>query len=534
MLRGKKLTAGDLFAITQRRWVYVLVPVAICTFAALLVSASVPDMYQSQALIGVVPQRVPDSYVRSTVTLKTEDQIGSISEEIRSRAQLEPIVQELSLYPEERRRLPMQDVMEKMRAAIAVELIQVRGEPVTAFTVSFTYPDAAIAARVTEKLAGLFVDRNARERGNLAAATSGFLEVQLREAKERLDAQDRKLQGFRERHAGRLPSQQDFNLQAIQSNQAQLQSMVESLARDRDRKLVLEALYKAALAEPAPISGVPVPQRADSDASGATPTLSPRQQLQIARVQLATLQAHYTADHPDVRRQERRVEELERKVAQEPETASDAQSSAAAVTQEELNRRDRLRQMHADIESADRQIAFKEAEEQRLRKLVAEYQARLEAVPGLESEWVQLTRDYDTQQQSYRDLLSKSEQSKVSLELELRQIGEQFRIIDPARIPVRPVGPMRLQINGIGAGLGLALGLALIALLELRDSSFRTEAEVLDILALPVLALVPQVETESERTRRAHRRWALSSGVALVTVACGYVFWVMRLWRHII
>lgn len=534
MLRGKKLTPADALAILHRRWPYIAAPLVVGGFAALLVSASLPNMYRSQTLVGVVPQRVPDSYVRSTVTLKTEDRIGTISEEIRSRAQLEPLIQELSLYPDERRRMPMQDVVDKMRDAIAVEVIRVPGEPVTAFTVSFTYPDASLAARVTEKLAGLFVDRNAHERGNLAAATSGFLDVQLRLAQDRLEEQDKKLKEFRERHAGRLPSQQDFNLQAIQSTQMQIQATVESLARERDRKLVLEALYKAATSEPSPVVAAPTRNGAGSAETAAdTPALGLEQRLQAARAQLAALEAQYTADHPDVIRQIRRVKELEMKVAAGPKAAPDA-PLPPAFTPEEVNRRDRVRQMRADIESAERQIAFKEAEEQRLRKTLGEYQARLEAVPGLESEWVQLTRDYDTLQQSYRDLLAKSEQSKVSLELELRQIGEQFRIIDPARIPVRPIGPNRLQINAIGAAAGLTFGLLIIALLEFRDSSFRTESEVLDLVSLPVLALVPYVETDEERSRRVRRIWLLSSGLVVVLVVGGYVFWTMRLWRSVI
>ena len=87
--------------------------------------------------------------------------------------------------------------------------------------------------------------------------------------------------------------------------------------------------------------------------------------------------------------------------------------------------------------------------------MIAGYQARIEAVPGLESEWISLSRDYDTLQANYEQLLAKSEDSKVAANLERRQIGEQFRVLDPARVPERPVSPNRIQINGMGAALGL-------------------------------------------------------------------------------
>ena len=120
--------------------------------------------------------------------------------------------------------------------------------------------------------------------------------------------------------------------------------------------------------------------------------------------------------------------------------------------------------MRAEIESLDRQIAFKEGEEQRLRAEIGDYQARLEAVPGIESEWVALTRDYDTLQATYRELLSKSENSKMAASLEQRQIGEQFRILDPPRVPLKPHSPNRIRINLMGTLAGLGLGLLLVGL----------------------------------------------------------------------
>ena len=66
-------------------------------------------------------------------------------------------------------------------------------------------------------------------------------------------------------------------------------------------------------------------------------------------------------------------------------------------------------------------------------------------------------RDYSTLQEQYTDLLRKSEESKIAVNLERRQIGEQFKVIDGARLPERPISPDRLRINlmGLLAGLGV-------------------------------------------------------------------------------
>ena len=131
--------------------------------------------------------------------------------------------------------------------------------------------------------------------------------------------------------------------------------------------------------------------------------------------------------------------------------------------------------MRTEIESLERQIAFNEGEERRLRAQIDAYQARLEAVPGVESEWIALTRDYDTLQESYRQLLAKSENSKMAASLEQRAIGEQFRILDPARVPLKPHSPDRLRINLVGTLAGLGLGVLLLGFSHYRDSTMRSE-----------------------------------------------------------
>src|SRR6185503_2047576 len=111
----------------------------------------------------------------------------------------------------------------------------------------------------------------------------------------------------------------------------------------------------------------------------------------------------------------------------------------------------------------DRQIASKEADVARLRQAVSDYQRRVEAVPGHESELTDLMGDYETLQKSYASLLAKKEESKISANLERQQVSEQFKILDPARLPQKPFSPDRLQITLAGAAFGLLLGVMFAA-----------------------------------------------------------------------
>jgi polysaccharide chain length determinant protein (PEP-CTERM system associated) len=491
-------------------------------------------------LIAIVPQRVPDAFVRSTVTLRTEERLDAISTQVQTRTLIEQMILDFNLYPEERQRLPMEDVVDLMRANIqVVPEAPRRGprglEPLHAFHVRFTYTDPNVSAKITQRLGSLFVDQNARDRGALAEATNQFLDDQLAVARERLLATEARLEAFREQHGTELPTQMQANLQVVQSTQLQIQALVEALARDRDRKLMLERLYNEALAQPV-VTAAEAPQEPAAQPGAATTAGTPEQRLQTARATLAGLELRLTPAHPDVQRAKRLVRDLEAQVEANAAAVSAGASPPvpSVVSVQEQQRRDRLSAMRAEIESLDRQTEFKESEERRLRAVVDEYNKRIEAVPGVESAWVALTRDYETQQNTYKELLGKSEQSQLAVDLEERQIGEQFRILEPASVPVRPISPIRIQINAIGLALGLLLGFGIAIILELKDRSFRAEADILDVLALPVLAVIPHVDTAAERARRSRVRALMSvTGVAVVGVAA-YVFWTMRLWNFIV
>lgn len=529
MLPTRKYTAGDYLSIARKRGPLVLPPVAVCLLVALIYSSRLPNVYQAEMLVQIIPQRVPSSYVQSTVTIKTEDRLEALGQQVTSRTQLERIILDFNLYARERATRPMQDVVEMMRPNVSIDPVRPnRMAPVEAFYLRFQYGDPVLAARVTERLGTLYIDYNARERGALAEATKEFLVTQLAEARTRLEAQEQKLEQFRERHAGRLPSQLESNMQAIQSTQLQRQAMVESLARDRDRKLMLERLYNDALVEPVPVNFAAV-QAAANPATLAT--MSPQQRLEAERANLGRLQQRLTDEHPDIRRAKQQIADLEKQVAATP--AGNTPAAVAGVSPEELQRRERISAMRAEIESLDRQVVFKESEERRMSAVIGEYQTRIEAVPGVESEWLSLSRDYDSVALAFKDLLSKSELAKSAVDLENRQVGEQFRVLDAPRVPGHPISPARLIITAAGLGIGLLLGLVLAVLLEFRDASFRSEADIEQVLGLPVIALVPNLLTVADRRRMRNRRLVISATAMLVIGAGGYVFWAMQLWKFV-
>src|SRR5688572_28291717 len=226
MLPGKTYTPDDILRIAwKRRW-YIAIPLIVVASTTAVVAMFLPNRYQSSTSIVIIPQRVPENFVRSTVTADLSERLSIISKQILSRTRLERIVQEFNLYPQERSgSFIMEDIIEKMRTRDIKLSLNGSGarDASSSFTVSFESQDARTAMRVTERLASLFLQENLEDRELLADQTNQFLNVQLEEAKRKLVEKENALKEFRMRNNGVLPDQVTANLQMMQTAQMQLQ-----------------------------------------------------------------------------------------------------------------------------------------------------------------------------------------------------------------------------------------------------------------------------------------------------------------------
>ena len=503
MIPGKTYTPEDVLRAALRRKWQIILPALLVASTTFAYAWMLPNRYRSETLILVIAQRVPEGYIRSTVTSPIEDRLRSLQEQILSTSRLEQVIRELGLYVEMREKRPMEEVVAAMTDQVSVS--NVRGD---SFRVSFTSGDPVVAKKVTERLAAMFIDENLRDRAVQAEGTSEFLETQLETARLRLTEHEKRLEEYRLRYSSELPTQLQANVQLIVGQRQQLQVITESIDRDRDRRLVLEkAMHDAAAGELAP---------ADALEASATASNGPLQRLDTARTNLRALELRLKADHPDVIAARRQVVELEAQVTSlatgAPATPERTNASA------DVTRQLRIKQYQAEIDALDRHIRNKEAELVRVRQTIEEYQRRVDAAPTRETELTELMRDYTTLQNMYTSLLSKKEESTIAENLEKAQAGEQFKILDPARVPEQPFSPNRLQMNLFGLVVGLGLGIGLAAVLEFRDTSLRTEDEVVRLFALPVIALVPVMRTTADQ-RRARRRIVLAFAAATVVFA---------------
>ena len=531
MVPGRRYTVTSVARLLwKRRWVVAL-PLAVFVGGAVAFSSSLPNLYQSHTLIMLVPQRVPEDFVRTTVTTRLEDRLRTTREQILTRMRLEDMIKEYNLFPDASNGgMMVEQVVERMRGQVTVTPVRD-----TSFALAFTYSDPVLAAKVTERLASMFIDELVRDRSVQADNTSDFLETQLTEAKAGLVAHEKRLEEYRIRHSGSLPSQLGSNLQMIQSTQQQLTILSDATNRLRDRRVAVEASLQDQRALLAARASAPVVVAAPGggEAAPAVAGGSASERLQTARGTLETLRLRLRDDHPDVTRALRQIAELEPLAEAEAQAAAAAQSASSRPVQISANpavaqAQTRVRDLESQLVSIDSQISHNESEAIRFRGVLDSYQGRLEQLPARESELTELTRDYTILQARYNDLLTKREDAKLSANLERRQAGDYFRVADPARVPEVPISPNRMIINGLGAVVGLLLGLGTAVLRELLDTTLRSDIELGASLGLPTLAMVPLVATAFAQRQQRKRAFVET---ALVTLALAGGAGVLVWWR---
>lgn len=523
MLPGKTFGPEEILEILRRRYWHLLVPVALISALTALIARKLPDRFKAEAVVLVVPQQVPEAYVKSTVTTRLEDRLDSIQDQILTRTRLEKIITDFNLYPDLRKTGIMEDVVEQMRKDLNVQIF--KGD---AFKVSYIGEQPRLVAQVTDQLASLFIEESLKDRASQTEGTSSFLESELEDARRRLEEQEKKVEQYRMKYSGQLPTQLDSNQSALHNTQLQIQATVETINSARDRRLIVQRSLAdvqagfgvdqtgvAASAPPAATSDTP-------DGSSKPAPMTSAQQLAAAKMGLTMLRERGEKDdHPDVKAQLRLIADLQNKVnAEELQRPVSGDTSTENLSPAERLRRKRQQDLTDELAQIDKQIAGAQTEEQRLRGVAVDIQKRIDAVPAHESEFTQLTRDYGTLQTMYQQLLTRKEESNIASNLERRQIGEQFRLLDPAHVPEKPVSPNRRQIDLMGFGIGLGVAVALVVLLEFRDSTFRSSEELRALLNVHVLAVVPMMLSDPERKARRRRSWLLGIGLGSTVVVC--------------
>jgi polysaccharide chain length determinant protein (PEP-CTERM system associated) len=499
----KSFNIHDYIEILLRRIWYIVIPFVIVLAGASFYAITSPKEYRSSTLILVTPQKVPEAFVRPTVTSKIEDRLQSISQEIMSRTRLEQVISEFKLYSGEAKSLSREEIIELMRKDIRVELKGKEGS----FSISYIGKDPRTVARVTNKLASLFIEENLKLREQQAQGTSEFLSVELNATKVKLDEQEKAITHFRRRNFGELPEQRDANLKVLEQLQLLYQRIGESLRSAQDRKLVIQKQMNDT-----ELLLASSPNIRDSVGSQLISLRDPQEvQLEQLKNQLADLQTKYTEKHPDIVIVKRRIAELEAKIEKdklgkktgESVTVSELPAPQTETKKEkkdgksELRLNPRYKEMESQFIATELEIERLREEEGKVKAQINSYRGRIENTPLREQEMTLIARDYQNTKENYQTLLKKTQEAQQAENLERRQKGEQFKIIDPGRIPEKPFRPDIPKILLFGLLLGMGSGFGLAFFREQMDHSFRDAEDLEATLGFKVLTNIPKVEKKA-------------------------------------
>lgn len=492
MLGHRELTMEDYVAILKRRYLLIVISAFVCLAVGIGITRIVPPKYQSQTLILVEQPKVPVDYVKPVVAQDLNDQLASMNQQILSRSHLEPIIRQFNLYPGAT--LKMDDRVAAAQKAIGIKPIPtVQSTGMPGFFITFTASDAHLAQQVCQQITSLFVSENLSAREESAESTTAFLKQQLDESKRNLDEQDAKLAIFEQKYFGRLPDQAASNSNTLQALTTQLDAATQSLSRQQQnvtflQTMVAQQTHDLQNAEPAAAAAV-VDER--------------KTQLKALIQQRQALQAQYTSDHPDVIEISRKINELQAQIA-----SSAAEPSAAVAMTIARPDTPQLQELKAQLRSAQQAMEDAKAEQLRIGQQVRTYESRMESTPQVEAEYKQITRDHQTALDFYNSLLKKLNDSSMATELEQRQQGQKFRVMDSPNLPDSPEFPKLSLFALAGFVGGIALGLMLAAWLEYRDTSLRSERDVWAFTNLATLAVISHIDGLPEPEAKPSR-WKL-------------------------
>ncbi|HOM29807.1 MAG TPA: GNVR domain-containing protein [Deltaproteobacteria bacterium] len=465
----RRVDIQDLLDALVRNWYWVSLPLIFFTVLGGWVYVVLPRMYEATTLILVQSQQIPQSYVAPTVSQDVTERVRTLSQEVLSRSNLEAIINEFNLFADQRREGTSMDILvASLRKRIKVDTNVGHREQTSSFTITFRGGDPRQVADVTNRLASYFIENNLKLRARQAAETTLFLQKQLEELKALLDRQEAQVQEYRNRFIGELPDQLQSNISTISSLQMRLESLQTSLTAAMNRKLTIQGCLAQA-------------------ESGSPGTASQRgQRLTELKSQLEEMKSRYTPEHPEIRRIENQIAELER----HPDGAS-----TSRVDPRVADLRTQLANVNMEVDMIRRDI-------ERVKAQIEEYQSRVEGTPKREQELAALTRDYNITQQNYQRLLDRYYEAKRAEEMEKRQQGEQFRIVDYAQVPEVPVSPNPLRIALVFLALGIGTGAGIILLMEMIDASVKSVKQLEGWSGgIPCITVVPLALTEGDKRR---------------------------------
>jgi len=501
MIQNRELTMDDYVGMLRRRLWVVLIPALIAPAIGFGISYFFQPKYTSVATVIVEGQKVPEKIVDPMFTQDLMQRVTTLQQQVLSRSRMQPVLERLGIVKSGGN---VDEVLEDIRKNVTVAPVlpdsslgittastkkKSKTSDFPGFEIDYIGSNPKVAQQLCTEITSMVLEENLKSREQISQGTTEFLGRQVDEAKRNLDAQDAKMAAFKRQYVGQLPGDADNNLKILMGLNSQLDANTQTLNRAQQDKAYADSVLAQQVAA----------WKASSQSSTSPQAL--QQQLTAMQSQLMQLQGRYTADHPDVVKAKADIAELKKRLDEVNSAKPDATSDKATGSEPP-----EIRQLRVQIHQYEIAIAQAGQEQKRLQGEINMYQGRVALSPSVEEQYKAVTRDYDTAQKFYQDLLAKKNESEMTTSMYREQQGEQFTLASPATLPTTPSFPNRLFFAGGGLGFGLFLGMGLALWLEMRDKAIRNELDVQAVMELPMLIALPWVGEGDEKNLRSYGR----------------------------
>lgn len=560
-MENQAIDIRDYFKIIKRRSKYLLLPFVVISILSIVLAVVLPSVYRSMATILIEEQEIPSDLVRSTVTTFADQRIQVISQRIMTRSNLLELINKFDLYSKERKSKSEERVLEKMRESIRVEPLSANvidkrnGMPslaTIAFTLSFDNDNPALAQKVANELTSLFLKENIKSRTESAQNATLFLTEEAKRLRDKINDTQTKLAAFKEKNLNQLPQVTQLNQQELTSLSTQLLTIDSQERSLNERTFYLEG----------ELSQID-PHSMAMGANGAR-VYDSKDRLKLLESQFPSMQATYSASHPDVVKIKREIESLRKQTGNKTDfnklnvelTTKKTQLSSAlkqysdkhpdvlrlqkqVATLEKSLSDTRVEDIsHGDIqpdnpayitlkaqlESIHAELNSLKLTREKLTQKSEDIRKNLRQAPLVEKEYIDLLQDLDNNNLRYREVSARKMEAEISQQLEVERKGERFTLIDPPQEPLEALSPNRPAIFFLGFVFAIAGGFASVFLAEMLGATVNSEKTITQLLGVAPLASIPYLESMEEQAGASKRRYIIIGITLLIIIVAIFAF----------
>jgi len=449
--------------IWKFRWLALL-----CAWLAAVggwvVVRTLPDTFEASARVYVNSQTVLKPLLKDlTVSTDPMEQVDLMTRALLTRPHLETVIASTGLDSRARNQTERDSLLARLQRTIEVT----KNSADQVYTIAYTDEDPVIARTVVQALLDDFMADTMRGDIVQSAQAQTFIEEQIKTYEERLTEAEERLAEFKRKNMALMQGgESDYytRFQAAQAAVDSLQSQIRSLTNRRNE---LERQ----------VAG----EDAGGDAMGQTSVDTAISNLEA---EAAQLRLRFTEKHPDVVRVNRTLQDLYRAREEELRVrAAGGGNPARAVDPVYQQMKIALSAANADLASLQSQLAEKNAQVSYLRSMA-------NTIPDIEAQLARLNRDYDVVKAEYETLLQRLESVKMNQEVQADKKDIQFRVLEPPRTPLSPIGPDRFRLNTMVLLGALGFGFAVAFVLSHRDPAFYSATSLREVTGLPVYGQV--------------------------------------------